>query len=136
MTGQKSEPGELQLRAAAGDAEAWGSLLMLNQDRLRRMVAFRMDPRLRGRVDAADVVQEAFLEASTHRERFFREEVSVPLFLWLRGVVSNKLLELHRHLGAGHNRGAVPPGGSHACLLRGRQSGGHAPGGRDVAQHT
>ena len=61
-----------------------------------RMVAFRMDPRLRGRIDAADVVQEAFVEASAHREVYFRAP-AVPLFLWLRGVVSNKLLEIHRH---------------------------------------
>ena len=57
------------------------------------MVAFRMDPRLRGRIDAADVVQEAFVEASAHREDYFRAP-AVPLFLWLRGVVSNKLLEV------------------------------------------
>ena len=60
------------------------------------MVAFRMDPRLRGRIDAADVVQEAFVEASAHRADYFRAP-AVPLFLWLRGVVSNKLLEVHRH---------------------------------------
>ena len=36
------------------------------------MVAFRMDPRLRGRIDAADIVQEAFVEASAHREGYFR----------------------------------------------------------------
>jgi RNA polymerase sigma-70 factor (ECF subfamily) len=90
----KTEP--LLARAAAGDGAAWGTLLALHQERLARMVAFRMDPRLRGRIDAADIVQEAFVEASAHREVYFREP-TVPLFLWLRGVVSNKLLELHRH---------------------------------------
>jgi RNA polymerase sigma-70 factor (ECF subfamily) len=117
MTGQKPEPGELQLRAAAGDAEAWGSLLMLNQDRLRRMVAFRMDPRLRGRVDAADVVQEVFLEASAHRERFFREEMSVSLFLWLRGVVANKLLEIHRHHLGTRMRDAAREAAPNVCAI-------------------
>jgi len=39
-------------RAAAGDAAAWGALLTAHQERLARMVAFRMDPRLRGRIDA------------------------------------------------------------------------------------
>jgi RNA polymerase sigma-70 factor (ECF subfamily) len=64
------------------------------------MVTFRMDPRLRGRVDAADVVQEAYVEASAHRTDYFRTP-AVPLFLWLRGVVTNKLLEVCRHhLGA------------------------------------
>jgi RNA polymerase sigma-70 factor (ECF subfamily) len=60
------------------------------------MVAFRLDARLRGRIDAADVVQDAFVEASAHREAYFRSPTA-PLFLWLRGVVSNKLLEVHRH---------------------------------------
>jgi RNA polymerase sigma-70 factor, ECF subfamily len=65
------------------------------------MVAFRMDPRLRGRVDPADVVQDAFAEASAHRADYFRL-TDTPLFVWLRGVVSNKLLEVHRHhLGTG-----------------------------------
>lgn len=96
---------ELLQRAAAGDGAAWGALMMDYQDRLVRMVAFRMDPRLRGRIDAADVVQEAFVAASAHREDYFRER-SAPLFLWLRGIVSNKLLELHRHHLGTHMRDA------------------------------
>jgi RNA polymerase sigma-70 factor (ECF subfamily) len=69
------------------------------------MVAFRMDPRLRGRVDAADIVQDAFVEAAAHRDVYFRQS-AVPLFLWLRGVVGNKLLEVHRHHLGTHMRDA------------------------------
>jgi len=102
------EPANTELlfaRAAEGDGAAWGELLTAEEPRLMRMAAFRMDPRLNGRIDAADVVQEAYVEASSHREDYFRQE-GVPLFLWLRGVVSNKLLELHRyHLGT-HMRDA------------------------------
>jgi RNA polymerase sigma-70 factor (ECF subfamily) len=83
-------------RAAVGDAEAWGTLLTEHQERLRRMVAFRLDSRLQGRVDASDIMQEAYLEAAAHREDYFRHG-GLPLFLWLRGVVSNKLLQIHRH---------------------------------------
>src|SRR5215212_9145597 len=83
-------------RAAAGDAEAWGALLVAHQERLWRMVAFRMDPRLRGRVDALDVVQDAFVQASAHRSDYFREG-NGPLFLWLRTIVINKLMEARRH---------------------------------------
>ena len=86
----------LLARAAAGDGAAWGALLTSHEPKLTRMVAFRMDARLRGRVDAADVVQDAFVEASAHRPDYFRAP-PVPLFLWLRGVVGNKLLEVHRH---------------------------------------
>jgi RNA polymerase sigma-70 factor, ECF subfamily len=86
----------LLARAAAGDGAAWGALLTGHQERLVRMVEFRMDARLRGRADAADVVQDAFAEASDHRQDYFRAP-AVPLFIWLRGVVNNKLLEAHRH---------------------------------------
>jgi RNA polymerase sigma-70 factor, ECF subfamily len=99
----KTEP--LLAPASTGDGAAWGELLTVHQERLMRMVAFRMDPRVRGRIDAADVVQEAFVEASAHREVYFRAP-TVPLFLWLRGVVSNKLLEMHRHHLGAHLRDA------------------------------
>src|SRR3954469_11016031 len=86
--------------AAAGDTVAWGSLLMQHGDRLCRMATFRLDSRLRGRVDASDVVQEAYLEAADHRSDYFGGAERAPLFLWLRGIVTNKLLEAHRqHLG-------------------------------------
>jgi RNA polymerase sigma-70 factor (ECF subfamily) len=77
-------------------------LLTAHDERLRRVIAFRLDPRLRGRVDAGDVVQEVYLEAVACRASFFDGPVTdgVPLFVWLRGVAANKLLELHRrHLG-------------------------------------
>jgi RNA polymerase sigma-70 factor (ECF subfamily) len=96
MLDEPPETKALLSRAAAGDGAAWGALLTAHQERLGRMVAFRMDPRLRGRVDAADVVQEALVEASAHRADYFRAP-GVPLFPWLRGVVNNKLLEVQRH---------------------------------------
>ena len=71
MCGMSDEPPnteQLLALATAGDGAAWGSLLTAHEQRLIRMVAFRMDPRLRGRIDAADVVQEAFVQASAHRE--------------------------------------------------------------------
>jgi RNA polymerase sigma-70 factor (ECF subfamily) len=96
MADEPPETEALLARAAAGDGAAWGELLTAHQTKLRRMVAFRMHPRLRGRVDAADVVQDALAEASAHREEYFRAP-PVPLFPWLRGVVNNKLLEVQRH---------------------------------------
>ena len=98
MPNDPPETDALLARAAAGDAVAWGALLTAHQDRLVRMVAFRMDPRLRGRIDAADIVQDAFVEVAAHRADYFHAPAdATPLFLWLRGVVSNKLLEVHRH---------------------------------------
>jgi RNA polymerase sigma-70 factor (ECF subfamily) len=90
----------LLAQAAGGDAAAWGGLLAFHQERLTRIVEFRIDPRLRRRIDAADVVQEAFIAATARQAEFFGQS-SQPLFLWLRWMVGNKLLELYRHhLGA------------------------------------
>jgi len=90
-------------RASGGDADAWGALLAQHQNRLQSLLAFRLDPRLRGRVDAADVIQEAFIVATARRADFFAQSAQPPqpLFLWLRWIAANTLLELHRHhLGA------------------------------------
>jgi RNA polymerase sigma-70 factor, ECF subfamily len=83
-------------RASGGDANAWGALLAQHQERLQYVLAFRLDPRLRGRVDAADVVQDAFIVATARRADFFAQSQQ-PLFLWLRWIAANTLLELHRH---------------------------------------
>jgi RNA polymerase sigma-70 factor (ECF subfamily) len=86
--------------ARHGDCEALNAVFKECRDRLRRMVQFRLDRRLQGRIDASDVLQEAFLEAA---RRIDNHDVhaDMPLFLWLRLVVGEKLLELHRHhLGA------------------------------------
>ncbi len=94
-----NETNRLLEHAAHGDQKSWGELLTRHEDRLHRMVAFRLDQRLQGRIDPQDVVQEAFLEASEHRAEFLRNP-SVTFLLWMRGIVGNKLLELHRfHLG-------------------------------------
>jgi len=101
VEGQSEVDPLLARAAAAGDTKAWGALLTGHEDRLLRMIEFRLDPRLRGRVEAADVVQEVYLQAADHREDYFRQSAAVPLFLWLRGIAGNKLLEIHRnHLGA------------------------------------
>jgi RNA polymerase sigma-70 factor (ECF subfamily) len=59
-----------------------------------------MDRRLQGRVDPADVVQEAYLAL---RRKFaqYSADPRLPFFLWLRLEVGQKLVDLHRsHLGA------------------------------------
>ncbi len=96
MADSASDIDRLLQRAAAGDQQSLGDLLIRHRERLRRMVAFRMDQRLQGRLDPSDVIQEAYLAASEHLQEYLRGP-PIPFFLWLRGVVGNKLLELHRH---------------------------------------
>lgn len=69
------------------------------RERLKRMVAVRMDPALRGRIDASDVVQEACAEA-VERLPAWLAKPEMPLHLWLRFLAGQRLLQLHRrHLG-------------------------------------
>ena len=65
-TGLGSTTNLLLRRVADGDQKSWGTLLTRHQARLRRMVAFRMDSRLQGRIDPADVIQEVYLAATKH----------------------------------------------------------------------
>jgi RNA polymerase sigma-70 factor (ECF subfamily) len=72
MTSDSSETNQLLRDAAAGDRDSWGALLTRHEDRLRRTVAFRLDPRLQGRIDASDVMQEIFLAASKSLADYLR----------------------------------------------------------------
>jgi RNA polymerase sigma-70 factor, ECF subfamily len=97
MTAENSSETNRLLRCVAnGDQESWGALLTRHEDKLRRMVAFRLDQRLQGRIDPLDVIQEVYLEASEHRAEYLHNP-SITFHLWMRGIVGNKLRELHRH---------------------------------------
>jgi RNA polymerase sigma-70 factor (ECF subfamily) len=123
-TGDSSGTDRLLRRAADGDGASWGALLTRHEGRLRRMVAFRLDPRLQGRVDPEDVLQEVYLAASQHRLDYLGQPAT-PFFCWLRGIAAHKMLELHRrHLGTpmrdarrevSLHRGALP-GATSAAL--------------------
>ena len=67
MMTTRPEVDRLLERASVGDAAAWGALLTEHEPRLCGMVAFRLHPSLRGRVDAADVIQDAFIVATARR---------------------------------------------------------------------
>lgn len=87
-------------RARAGDADALDAIFTRHRERLRRMIDMRLDMRLRARLDASDVLQEAYLEVVQRLEEYLRDP-KLPLFLWLRLVVGQRLMKLHRdHLGA------------------------------------
>jgi RNA polymerase sigma-70 factor (ECF subfamily) len=96
MPRDSNETDLLLEQAVGGDKESLGRLLTRHEDRLRRMVAFRLDQRLSGRIDVSDVIQEVYLAVAQHLPDFQKQE-QLPFFLWLRGVAGNKLRELHRH---------------------------------------
>jgi RNA polymerase sigma-70 factor (ECF subfamily) len=79
---------------------ALAELFTKHRERLRRMVHMRLDRRVAGRVDASDVLQEAFVDASKQLDRYL-DDVPMPPFLWLRFLTGERLMATHRkHLGA------------------------------------
>jgi RNA polymerase sigma-70 factor (ECF subfamily) len=110
----RSETTRLIEQAVRGDQRALGELLGRHRDRLRRMVALRLDWRLRGRVDPSDVLQEACLDA-TRRLPEYHQNPTMPFFLWLRFLAGQRLVDEHRkHLGA-----AARDAGREISLYRG-----------------
>jgi RNA polymerase sigma-70 factor (ECF subfamily) len=99
MTGEPSETTGLLRRAAQGDQQAWGTLMMRSRDPLRRMVALRLDRRLQGGIDPSDIIQDAYIDASA-RLADYAQHPEMPFFLWLRFLTGQRLLRVHRqHLG-------------------------------------
>ena len=98
MMSTASEPDteELIERAGHGDATALQELLVKHRDRLRKMVAVRLDRRVAARVDASDVVQEAMADAARHFDEYLRTR-PLPFSAWLRQLAWERLVKLHRH---------------------------------------
>jgi RNA polymerase sigma-70 factor (ECF subfamily) len=90
------EDDDLLRRIEAGDEQALTELFTRHWERLRRMVRLRLDRRLRGRSDSADVLQETYLEVAQRAREYLAQPTMSP-FLWLRFLTGQKLLELHRH---------------------------------------
>jgi RNA polymerase sigma-70 factor (ECF subfamily) len=113
--GDSSETTALLRGAAEGNGADWGALLEKHRDRLRRMVALRMDPRLQGRIDASDVIQDTYMEASARLAEYLGNP-RMPFFLWLRFLAGQKLVTLHRH----HFGTQMRDAGREISLYRGR----------------
>ena len=99
MPSEPTDTGQLVERLRAGDRQALTDLFQRYRDRLHRMVELRMDPRIQGRLDASDVLQDGFLDAAARLDGYLRRP-DLPPFLWLRLVVAERLAIAHRrHLG-------------------------------------
>ena len=86
-------------RLCGGDRQALTDLFQRHRNRLRRMVELRMDARLQGRVDASDILQDAFLDAAARLDGYLQRP-DLPAFLWLRLIVGERLtICQRRHLG-------------------------------------
>ncbi|MCA9168227.1 MAG: sigma-70 family RNA polymerase sigma factor [Planctomycetales bacterium] len=109
-----------------GDAEPCPSLGALDRATIERLfgehraylfrvASARLNGNLKRRVDASDIVQEAQAEAYRRIDAFLKDP-QVPLKIWLRKLIVERLLMAQRqHVGAAMrsiNREAIPDGTS------------------------
>lgn len=100
VDGQDDRSPELTEQTGLGGQEGLAALFAEHHQRLWRLIHFRMDRRLVGRVDPDDVLQEAYLAAAGRLGDYDRSPTCTP-FVWLRTMIMQTLTDLHRrHLGA------------------------------------
>ncbi len=90
------QPEELLDLARAGDGPALGQLLERYRPYLKVLARVQIGRRLQGKVDASDVVQDAFLGASRDFLQF-RGTTEQEFTAWLRQVLASLLANLVRH---------------------------------------
>jgi RNA polymerase sigma-70 factor (ECF subfamily) len=99
VTPDSAETCGLLERIEGGDGAALEALLLRHRPELCSFVELHIDPRLRARVDASDVVQEAQLEMVRRMDDFLSRK-PMPFRLWLRKNAYERLLNLRRdHVG-------------------------------------
>lgn len=100
MTRHGESCDEMQDALALNNEDAFADAFSQHRDRLWRMVHFRLDRRLLGRVDADDILQETYLNA-VQRLRHYFDAQPTSLFVWLRSIALQTMIDVHRrHLGA------------------------------------
>jgi RNA polymerase sigma-70 factor (ECF subfamily) len=95
-TSAVQDPEQLLLLARAGSGPALGQLLELYRNYLGLLARLQIGRRLQGKADPADLVQEAFLEATRNFAQF-RGTSEAELAAWLRQILVSRLAKLARH---------------------------------------
>ena len=101
MWPQPDKTNELLAGAKAGDREAVNGLFERHRNAVQRMVAMRLDNKVRRRVDVSDVVQDVLVEAN-RRLADYLANPPMPFHLWLRHIASDRIIDAHRR----HRRSA------------------------------
>jgi RNA polymerase sigma-70 factor (ECF subfamily) len=96
MGAAADEISDLSRRLMNGEMDALAELFSKHRERLWRIAHFRLDQRLAGRVDPEDVLQEAYL-AAAQRIGHYRDDSPASAFLWLRIIVGQTMIDIHRH---------------------------------------
>jgi RNA polymerase sigma-70 factor (ECF subfamily) len=113
MAEKQSDLQRLVEQARGGDNCALAELWSWYEDRLHSMVEYRLDRRLTGRIDASQILKDAYCD-TTSRLGEFAADPGVSPFSWFRRVVRQRLDAVHhQHLGE-----ASEPLGSELSLFR------------------
>ncbi len=78
-----------------GETNALAALFDHYRLRLKKMVQLRIDPLLAGRIDPSDVLQESYLDAARQISAYVQQP-KVIFYIWLRGLVWERLLNIQR----------------------------------------
>lgn len=78
----------------AGNMQALAQLFEHYRPRLERMLWSRMGQEVASRFDAADVLQEAYLDATRQISGYLREP-RVDIYVWLRSLTWQRLAKFH-----------------------------------------
>jgi len=116
-----SETRSLLQEAGNGDHRAFDRLFAKHRSHLHQFIERRLEPKLRPRLDASDVVQETQLEVFRRLADFVQRQ-PMPFRVWLRKTAYQRLLMLRRqHLQTARRatgRGVPLPDRSSLLLAR------------------
>lgn len=93
---ESEEVAEDLRRACGGCRDALDRLFSRYTLQLERMIRLRLDPKLRARVSAEDILQEAYCQVLC-RLSAYCDNPSVPFHIWLRLLISQELINARRH---------------------------------------
>ena len=91
---------ELTKQMRQGSKDALATIFASYRERLRRIIQFRIDCRITARVSDSDILQDTYI-AAAKRLPHFSQQTEMSAFLWLRLLVKQQLVDIHRqHLKA------------------------------------